>query len=92
MLCPVAVTHSFFVFTSFTLVVFKYFFKTPTVLNLSFHTRTALFALKDPKAKACFWYCKDFYIGKTKQRLHMHDRKAEHFKSLTKNDHSEQHG
>ena len=60
----------FFVFTSFTLVLFKYFFKTPAVLNLSFHTRTTLFALKEPKAKACFWYCKDFYIGKTKRRLH----------------------
>ena len=28
----------------------------------------------------------DFYIGKTKRRLH--DRKTEHFKSLTINDHS----
>ena len=36
--------------------------------------------------KACCWYCNDFYIGKTKRRLH--DRKTEHFKSLTKNDHS----
>ena len=39
--------------------------------------------------KACCWDCNDFYIGKTKRRLH--DRKTEHFKSLTKkskNDHS----
>ena len=85
MLCRVAVTDFFFVFTSFTRVLFKYFFKTPAVLNLSFHTRTTLFALKDPKAKACFWYCKDFYIGKTKRRLHY--GKTEHFKSPTKNDH-----
>ena len=28
----------------------------------------------------------DFYISKTKRRLH--DRKTEHFKSLTNNDHS----
>ena len=32
------------------------------------------------------WGCKDFYIGKTKRRLH--DRKTEHFKALAKNDHT----
>jgi len=26
--------------------------------------------------KACYWNCNDFYIGKTKRRLH--DRKTEH--------------
>ena len=36
--------------------------------------------------KACCWDHNDFYIGKTKRRLH--DRKTEHSKSLTKNDHS----
>ena len=36
--------------------------------------------------KACCWDCNGFYIGKTKRRLH--DRKTEHFKSPTKNDHS----
>ena len=36
--------------------------------------------------KACCWNCHDFYIGITKPRLH--DRKTEHFKSLTKNDYS----
>ena len=36
--------------------------------------------------KAFCWDCNDFYIGKTKRRLR--DRKTEHFKSLTKNDHS----
>ena len=32
------------------------------------------------------WNCDDFYIGKTKRRLH--DRKTEHFKALLKSDHS----
>ena len=36
--------------------------------------------------KANCWDCKDFYIGKTKRRLH--DRKTEHFKALSKHDHS----
>ena len=33
--------------------------------------------------KASCWDCDDFYIGKTKRRLH--DRKTEHFKALTNN-------
>ena len=33
--------------------------------------------------KASCWDCNDFYIGKTKRRLH--DRKIEHFKALTSN-------
>ena len=33
--------------------------------------------------KASCWDCDDFYIGKTKRRLH--DRKTEHFKALSKN-------
>ena len=33
--------------------------------------------------KASCWDCDDFYIGKTKHRLH--DRKTEHFKALSKN-------
>ena len=33
--------------------------------------------------KASCWDCDDFYIGKTKCRLH--DRKTEHFKALAKN-------
>ena len=32
--------------------------------------------------KASCWDCDDFYIGKTRRRLH--DRKTEHFKALTK--------
>ena len=55
-------------------------------------------SLPHPRAKAIYkassikqstlfiWDCKDFYIGKTKQRLH--DRKTEHFKALAKNDHT----
>ena len=65
MLCPVAVTDFFFWYLLVLLLCYlNIFFKTPTVLNLSFHTRTALFALKDPKAKACCWDCKDFTLGK----------------------------
>ena len=36
------------------------------------------------KRVAGCWDCSDFYIGKTKRRLH--DRKTEHFRALTKND------
>ena len=36
--------------------------------------------------EASSWDCNDFYIGKTKRRLH--DRKTEHFKALVKNDHT----
>ena len=35
---------------------------------------------------ASCWDCQEFYIGKTKQRLY--DRKTEHFKSVTSNNHS----
>ena len=36
--------------------------------------------------KASCWDCQDFYIGKTKRRLH--DRKTEHFKSTTSSCHA----
>ena len=36
--------------------------------------------------KAGCWDCNEFYIGKTKRRLH--DRKTEHFKALSKCDHT----
>ena len=36
--------------------------------------------------KASCWDCQDFYIGKTKRRLH--DRKTEHFKAITSNCHA----
>jgi len=36
--------------------------------------------------KASCWDCQDFYIGKTKLRLH--DRKTEHFKSITSSCHA----
>ena len=36
--------------------------------------------------KANCWDCDDFYIGKTKHRLH--DKKTEHFKVLTKGHHT----
>ena len=36
--------------------------------------------------KAVCWNCDEFYIGKTKRRLH--DIKTEHFRALAKSDHS----
>ena len=36
--------------------------------------------------KASCWDCQDFYIGKTKRRLH--DRKTEHFKGITSTFHA----
>ena len=36
--------------------------------------------------KASCWDCQDFYIGKTKRRLH--DRKTEHFKAITRKSHA----
>ena len=36
--------------------------------------------------KASCWDCQDFYIGKTKRRLH--DRKTEHFKAITGTSHA----
>ena len=36
--------------------------------------------------KASCWDCQDFYIGKTKRRLH--DRKTEHFKAITSTSHA----
>ena len=36
--------------------------------------------------KASCWDCQDFYIGKTKRRVH--DRKTEHFKAITSNCHA----
>ena len=36
--------------------------------------------------KASCWDCDDCYIGKTKRRLH--DRKTEHFRAPTSNNHS----
>ena len=38
--------------------------------------------------KASCWDCNDFYIGKTKLKRRLHDRKTEHFKFLVKNDHT----
>ncbi len=36
--------------------------------------------------KASCWDCQDFYIGKTKRRLH--DRKTEHFKAIASRSHA----
>ena len=48
----------------------------------SFSETLAVLSLFSPIS----WDCDDFYIGKTKRRLH--DRKTEHFKTLTSNSHS----
>ena len=64
----------------------NYSFKTIAASNLSFHTRTAWRSQKSKVIyKASCWDCNDFYIGKTRRRLH--DGKTEHFKALVKNDH-----
>ena len=42
--------------------------------------------IKGPPKSPVVGIVSDFYIGKTKRRLH--DRKTEHFKSLTNDDHS----
>ena len=42
--------------------------------------------LKCLKLLASCWDCQDFYIGKTKRRLH--DRKTEHFKAITSHCHA----
>jgi len=36
--------------------------------------------------EASCWDCQEFYIGKTKRKLH--DRETEHFKSITSSNHS----
>ena len=65
------------------------FFRTLAASNPSFPTRTASTALSYPRSYTRLIagiVSDDFYIGKTKRRLQ--DRKTEHFKALTKNDHS----
>ena len=80
---PKILWKSFLLFCLFQ----KLYFKTPATSNPSFHTRTVSID-HNYKAiyKASCWDYYDFYIGKTKQRLH--DRKTEHFKAFWKGDHS----
>ena len=56
----------------------KSFFPYKDKLNCSLRSKVVY--------KASCWDCNDYYIGKTKRRLH--DRKTEHFKALTSNSHS----
>ena len=42
---------------------------------------TVLKSVSNVMYKASCWDCQDFYIGKTKRRLH--DKKTEHFKAIT---------
>ena len=62
------------------------------IISRNTHRINSLFPYKDRlnrslKSKVVYkascWDCDDFYIGKTKRRLH--DRKTEHFKALSKN-------
>ena len=65
----------------------KLFFKTPGSPNLSSHTTTDSTDHNNSVIfKASCWDCNDFYIRKTKRRVH--DWKTEHFKVLLKHDHS----
>ena len=59
------------------------FFETLAGLSLFFPYKDRLSRSLMSKVvyKASCWDCDDFYIGKTKRRLH--DRKTEHFKALT---------
>ena len=75
------------VIVSTLLLMSRLFFKTHGASNPSSHTRTVSTARNYPVIyEASCWDCNDFYIGKTKRRLH--DRKTEHFKALLKNDQS----
>ena len=69
----------FFVFVSL-----KVIFRNTCRINSFFHYKDRLSRSLMSKVvyKASCWNCDDFYIGKTKRRLH--DRKTEHFKVLTK--------
>ena len=65
------------------LLMSKLFFKTGT-RRIRYHlNRSQLFKVI---CKASCWDCNDFYIGKRKRRLH--DSRTEHFKALSKYDHS----
>ena len=61
----------------------KLFFETLAGLSLFFPYKDRLSRSLMSKVvyKASCWDCDDFYIGKTKRRLH--DRKTGHFKALT---------
>ena len=70
-------------------MTFELFSKAHIVLSLFFPAKTDSPVLKCPGLfirLAVAWGCQEFYIGKTKRRLH--DRKTEHFKSITSSNHS----
>ena len=70
-------------------LILRYFFKTPAVLNLSLHTRTALIALKDLKSftNLVVRIVMIFTLVKPSDGS-MIGRLKEDRKSLTRNDHS----
>ena len=85
--------HSKFITKQLKSCIYKFY----SCINLKIifrntHPINSLFPYKDRfnrslKSKVVYratcWDCDDFYIGKTKRRLH--DRKTEHFKALSKN-------
>ena len=66
-------------------MTFGLFSKTHIASCLCSPTKTGSTVLKCPKLyiKLVVADCQDFYIGKTKRKLH--DRKTEHFKAITSN-------
>ena len=70
------------------LLMSKLFFKIPGTSNPSFYSRTFSTDHNYPRSfiKLVAGTVNDFYIGKTKRRLQ--NRKTEHFKGLSKSDHS----
>ena len=59
-------------------------------VNLKSYSKTQTASTRSQRSKVVYkavcWNCDEFYICKTKRRLH--DRKTEHFKALAKSDHS----
>ena len=70
------------------LLMSKFFYQNTRRIKSFFPYKGHLNRSQLPKVihKASCWDCNDFFIGKTKPRLH--DRKTKHFKALSKSDHS----
>ena len=74
--------------SSMAVFILGLFFKTPAGLSLFFPYKDRFSRSQRSKIvyKASCWDCESFYIGKTKRRLH--DRKSEHFKTITQVGHT----
>ena len=68
----------------YSCVNLKIIFQNPCRIKSFFPYKDRLNRSQQSKViyKAGCWDCNDFYVGKTKRRLH--DRKTEHFKALAK--------